>query len=349
MGHVPQVPVAYSKATRATLRRAQDVFDLPLWNGICIPQLQETAHVFTMDMPLTPQMPGCFFPSAVAANVPHDVVHNKFRALMHLGRKQATPFRRMVCTGVYTSLLLVLFDGWSAQAITHVSYWSFSADGLHSSPACPFGRMVCTGHFDRWSALSPTCHFRRMVCIGVYTSLLLLLFSGWSAQLSYLSFSADGLHRPLHMSPTCPFRRVSCTSLLLVLFRGWSVQLSYLSFSADVHSLLLVLFGGWSAQAITHVSSLSFLTGGLHRRLHISPTCPFQRMVCRALLHMSPTCPFRRMVCTALLLVLFGGWSAPAFTHLSYLSFSADGLFHQGYRFIKDVGSSRVCDVNIIS
>ena len=71
--HVPQVPVAYSKATWAAFRRAHDVFDLPWRNGNCIPQLQETAHVFTMDMPLTPQMPECFFPSAVAANVPHDV------------------------------------------------------------------------------------------------------------------------------------------------------------------------------------------------------------------------------------------------------------------------------------
>ena len=95
----------------------------------------------------------------------------------------------------------------------------------------------------------------------------------------------------------------------------------------------------------------------------MSPTCPFQRMVCtgaytglprvlfgrwsapalthvfylsisadglQRLLHMSPTCPFRRMVrrgsYTCLLLVLFGGWSAQAFTHVSHVSFSADGL-----------------------
>ena len=150
MGQVPQVPVAYSKATWAALRRARDVFDLPLRNSRCIPQLQETAHVITMDMPLTPQMPECFFPSAVAANVPHDVVHNKFMALMHLQEGTCQFFsadglhRRL-----HTSLLLVLFGGRSAQAFTHIS---------------------------------PTCPFRRMVCTDVYTCLLLVLFGGWSAQ-----------------------------------------------------------------------------------------------------------------------------------------------------------------------
>ena len=84
IGHVPQVPVAYSKATWAALCRTQDVFDLPLRNGICIRQLQETAHVITMHMPLTPQVPECFCPSAADTNVTHDVVHNKFMAFMHL-------------------------------------------------------------------------------------------------------------------------------------------------------------------------------------------------------------------------------------------------------------------------
>ena len=210
MGHVPQVAVAYTNPTRATLRCTQDVFDLPLWNGICIPQLQETAHVFTMHMPLTPQIPECFFRSAVTANASHNVVHNKFMALMHLQAK----------TGHYTCLLLVLFGRCSAQAVTHLSYLCFSADGLHR----PL-------HMFR------TCPFRRMVCTCVYTSLLLVLFGGWSARaithLSYLSFSADGLHS----SPTCPFPRMVCTghytSRLIVLFGGWSAKISYLSFSTD--------------------------------------------------------------------------------------------------------------------
>ena len=38
--------------------------------------------------------------------------------------------RWMVCSGDYTIVLLVLFGGWSAQAFTHDSYLSFSADGL---------------------------------------------------------------------------------------------------------------------------------------------------------------------------------------------------------------------------
>ena len=119
IGHVPQDPVAYSKATWAALRRAQDVFDFPLRNGICIRHLQETAHVITMHMPLTPQLPECLFPSAAAANVPHDVVHNKFMASMHL-QEGTCPFRRMVCKSAYTCLLFVLFDGRSAEALTHV-------------------------------------------------------------------------------------------------------------------------------------------------------------------------------------------------------------------------------------
>ena len=62
-----------------------------------------------------------------------------------------------------------------------------------------------------------------------------------------------------------------------------------------------------------------------HRRGHtcllqaITHPCPVTHLA------NSPTCPFRRRVCTALLLfgVLFGGWSAQAIT---YLSFPADGL-----------------------
>ena len=175
IGHVLQDPVVYNKATWAALRRTPDVFDLQLRNGICIRQLQETAHVITMHMPLTPQMPESFFPSAAAANVPHDVVHNKFMALMHL-QEGTCPFRRMVCTGCYTCLLFVLFVGWSAQAVTHVPHVSFSADGLHR-------------RLHNFS----TCPFWRMVCTSVYTIFLLVLFGGWSTQaitlLSNLFFS----------------------------------------------------------------------------------------------------------------------------------------------------------------
>ena len=82
-----------------------------------------------------------------------------------------------------------------------------------------------------------------------------------------MSFSADGLHRLLHMSPICPFRRMVCTGVYTcpprVLFGGWSAQaftqFSYLSFSADG-----LLF-----------SYLSFSADGLHRPLRFSLTCPF--------------------------------------------------------------------------
>ena len=128
---------------------------------------------------------------------------------MRLTISPTCPFRRKVCTGFHTCLLRVHFDGWSAQPIIHLSYLSFSADGLHG-PLC----------------VSPTCPFRWMVRIGVYTSLLLVLFGGRSTKanthVSYLSFSADGLHMRLHISPTCPFRRMVCTGhytcLLLVHF-----------------------------------------------------------------------------------------------------------------------------------
>ena len=94
-----------------------------------------------------------------------------------------------------------------------------------------------------------------------------------------MSFSADGLHRLLHMSPTCPFRRMVCTGVYTI--------------------FLFVLFGRWSAQAFTHVPHVSFSADGLHRRLHNFPTCPFRRMVCTGVrLHNFPTCSFRRMVYT---------------------------------------------------
>ena len=86
-----------------------------------------------------------------------------------------------------------------------------------------------------------------------------VLFGGWSTHVSYLPFSADGLHRPLHMSPTCPFRPMVCTG--------------------HYTCLLFVLFGGWSAQAFTHVSYVSFSADGLHRPLHVS-YLSFWRMVC---------------------------------------------------------------------
>ena len=148
----------------------------------------------------------------------------------------------MVCTGDCTIVLLVLFGGWSTQAFTHDCYLSFSADGL----------------------------LRRFV--------LLVLFGGWSAlaftQLSYLSFSAVGLHRHLHMTATCPFRRMVCSGVYT-----W---------------LLLVLFGGWSAKAICPTCPF--------RRMvcigHYTLTCPFRRrMVCTGHLGKRLACPTRRMVC----------------------------------------------------
>ena len=150
---------------------------------------------------------------------------------------------------LHTSLLLVLFGGWSAQALTDVSYLSFSADGLqrrlHNSPTCPFRRLsylsFSADGLHRRLQMSPTCPFRRMVCTGVYTTLLLVLFGG---------------------SPTCPFRRMVCTGAYTC--------------------LLLVLFGGRSAQALTHLSYLPFSADGLHRPFVLvggCPACPFRRMV----------------------------------------------------------------------
>ena len=192
---------------------------------------------------------------------------------------------------------------------------------------CPFGRFACTCTYQlhffvvviTWRRLPLGVELRLLLRLGRCGGLRLpgvphirtgLRESaiGWckwwcmvaqplraqdGTHLSYLSFSADGLHRPLHISPTCPFRQMVCTG--------------------HYTSLLLVLFGGCSAQAITHLSSLPFSSDSLHRPLHISRTCHFRRMVCTG--HY-----------TSLLLVLFGGWSAQAITHLSYLPFSATGV-----------------------
>ena len=74
-----------------------------------------------------------------------------------------------------------------------------------------------------------------------------------------MSFSVDGLHWLLHMSPICPSRRMVCTGVYT--------------------SVPRVLFGRWSAQAFTQFPYLSFSADGLHRHLHNFPTCPFRRMV----------------------------------------------------------------------
>ena len=66
-------------------------------------------------------------------------------------------------------------------------------------------------------------------------------------------------------------------------------------------------------------TSLSLRRGHTCLLQAIAHPCPVTHLA------VSPTCPFRRRVCTALLLfgVLFGEWSAQAIT---YLSFSVDGL-----------------------
>ena len=100
--------------------------------------------------------------------------------------------KRMVQFGGWSTLFgrwsaRVLFGGWSAPAVTHFSYLSFSADGLlHMSLICPFRRMVC-----RWSFLLAFTHF-----------------GGWSTHAVLL---ANGVHRPLHdwcrpctLHPTLP-------------------------------------------------------------------------------------------------------------------------------------------------
>ena len=144
--------------------------------------------------------------------------------------------------------------------------------------------------------------------IGHYTS----LSSYTSCCLSYLSFSAEGLHRSTPLRR--PFRRMVCTAI------------TYLSFSADglQRGLTCLL------QAITHLAvsatgsaPLYSSADGLQRPL---PTCPFRRMVCRAPLLVlfgerspvpgSPTCPSAST-----------GSTHGLHLHLPYvlLSFSADG------------------------
>ena len=97
------------------------------------------------------------------------------------------------------------------------------------------------------------------------------------------------------MSPTGHYTSLSSYTSVLP-----TCCLSYLSFSAE---------GVWLHYLS---SSASFSADGLHSPL---PTCPFQRMVCRAPL-----------------LVLFGEWSPihisylfQALTRLSYLSFRLGG------------------------
>ena len=382
----------------------------------------------------------------------------------------SSPSRRMVCSGDYTIFLLVLFGGWSAQAIKLLSNLSFSADdGLHR-PFVLFRRVSCLSYsadglfhqmsgrehqiinnicstvvsFRAWSSgllhvlvfrvprfesqskrarmrdrvpevdlqlgkapyekapktrfsrhisptldrdhtcllqaithpcpgfhtsLLPTCPFRGMVCTG----LLLVLFSGWSAHLSYLSFSAEGLHRPPHISyfsaeglhrlsylsslasfsadglhkplPACPFRRMICRALLLVLSGGWSAQALLLvrfgvlfgGWSAQaIKYLLLVLFGGWSAV----VSYLSFSAAGPH----YTSLLLVHGFDTSLLLVLSS----RRLVCTGLLLVLFGRRLYRLVTSLlSFLaSFSADGLhrpLHMSYFSAEGLQSSPTC------
>ena len=106
--------------------------------------------------------------------------------------------------------------------------------------------------FPKGSHMSPTGH---------YTS----LSSYTSCCLSYVSFSADGLHRATPLRR--PFRRmVSTAHYLLVLFGGWSAQGSQMSPT-----------GGWSAHAL-------LLANGLHRPLQewcrpctLQPTLPQAR------------------------------------------------------------------------
>ena len=82
------------------------------------------------------------------------------RARIALGEQGRRPVPWLVCTTASCkcvaalgpsitsvpscALLFVLFGGWFAPAVTHVSYLSFSADGVvHMSPICLFRRMVC--------------------------------------------------------------------------------------------------------------------------------------------------------------------------------------------------------------
>ena len=202
------------------------------------------------------------------------------------------PFRRLVCSGVYTCpqmssaheqhcTTVVSFRAWSS-GLLHVLVFRvrrFNSRTIQSKLArmmrdgvpeadLPVGKALKRG-FGRHISISPKGS--HMSPTGHYTS----LSSYTSCCLSYLSFSGEGLHRPL---PTCPFRRMVCRApllvlfgerstlvctghYLLVLFGGWSAELPYLSFS--VRGLR------WSAQAITY---LSFSADGVQS----SPTCPFR-------------------------------------------------------------------------
>ena len=141
--------------------------------------------------------------------------------------------------------------------------------------------------------MSPTGHY---TSLSSYTSVLP------TCCLSYLSFSAEGLHR----SNTCPlrrpFRRMVCTGhYLLALFGGWSAELPYLSFSVRGLQYISPTCPGSPTFLPSRGLVYTGLTHGLH--LHISPTsfCPFRRRVCTY---------FWRMVCTGSPTCPFGGWSA---------------------------------------
>ena len=137
----------------------------------------------------------------------------------HLAVSPTCPFRRRVCTALL--LFGVLFGGWSAQAIT---YLSFSMDGLQRGHTGHYRPLQAITHL----ALSPTAPLYSSAD-GYKGRYLLVLFGGWSAELPYLSYSVRGLQfRALllvlpsrqaphmvctYISPTsfCPFRRMVCT------------------------------------------------------------------------------------------------------------------------------------------
>ena len=136
---------------------------------------------------------------------------------------------------------------------------------LHSGQGT-YEKALKTG-FSRHISISP--RGSHMSPTGHYTS----LSSYTSCCLSYLSFSAEGLHRSTPLRR--PFRRMVCTRhYLLVLFGGWSAEGSHMSPTGHYTSCCLsyssgLLLGGWSAKAITY---LSFSADGLQS----SPTCPFR-------------------------------------------------------------------------
>ena len=99
---------------------------------------------------------------------------------------------------------------------------------------------------------------------GHYTSLSSYTFVLPTCCLSYLSFSAEGLHRLYYLSssasfspdglhrplPGCPFRRMVCKAPLRVLFGEWSpIHISYLFQALTRLSYLSVRLGGRSTQA----------------------------------------------------------------------------------------------------